>query len=211
MSVDQSSTDRRPAMTLLSGPLDVFSHCCRIVLLEKDIECSIEDISINDDPAKIGEFNPYGETPTLIDRDVALYDMWVIIEYLDERFPHPPLMPVDPITRAKTRLIVSRLTRDWLRPISDLGETVTPKPSRQLIKSLHDGLVALSPIFVDQPFFLGSDYTLVDAYFAPLLWRLPALGVELPKQAAPLIEYGENLFKRPAFRVSLSDQENDYR
>lgn len=194
-------------MTLMSGPLDVFSHCCRIVLAEKDIDCAVESVSANDDPAKIGEFNPYGETPTLINRDVALYGMWVIIEYLDERFPHPPLMPVDPISRAKARLIISRLIRDCLRPVAKLGETVSPKPTKALQKSLHDGLLALSPIFVDQPYFLGSDYTLVDAYFAPLLWRLPALDIELPKQATPLIEYSELLFKRPAFYMSLSEQE----
>ncbi len=198
-------------MTLLSGALDVFSHCCRIVLLEKGVEFGVEYISAGGDPAKIGEHNPYGETPTLIDRDVALYDMWVIIDYLDERFPHPPLMPVDPITRAKTRLIISRLTRDWLQPVCNLGETSTPKPSAALRKSLHDGLLALSPIFSSQPYFLGGDYTLVEAYFAPLLWRLPALGIELPKPAAPLIEYSERLFKRPAFHASMSAQEIELR
>ena len=211
MSSNLPLSDRRPAMTLLSGELDIFSHCCRIVLLEKDIDCGVEYVSPNEDPARIGEHNPYGETPTLIDRDVALYNMWVIIEYLDERFPHPPLMPVDPITRAKTRLIVSRLTRDWLQPISDLGETATPKLPASLKKSLHDGLVALSPIFADQPFFLGSDYTLVDAYFAPLLWRLPILKVELPSQASALLEYADNLFQRPAFHDSLSEQELELR
>ncbi|WP_423910802.1 glutathione S-transferase N-terminal domain-containing protein [Candidatus Spongiihabitans sp.] len=198
-------------MTLLSGPLDVFGHCCRIVLLEKDIDFGVEYIFASDDPSKIGEYNPYGETPTLIDRDVVLYDMWVIIEYLDERFPHPPLKPADPVTRAKTRLMVSRLTRDWLQPVCNLGETSTPKPSAALRKSLHDGLLALSPIFSSQPYFLGADYTLVDAYFAPLLWRLPSLGVALPKQAEPLIEYGERLFRRPAFHASRSDQEIELR
>ncbi len=198
-------------MRLLSGQLDIFSHCCRLVLLEKDVDCSVEYVTANDDPAKIGEFNPYGETPTLVDRDVALYNMGVIVEYLDERFPHPPLMPVDPITRAKTRLIVSRLTRDWLQPISALGESTTPTPSQELKKSLHDGLVALSPIFVNQPYFLGAEYTLVDAYLAPLLWRLPWLGIELPKQATSLIEYGDSLFKRPAFNISLSEQELELR
>ncbi len=211
MGLNLLQTDKRPAMTLLSGPLDVFSHCCRIVLLEKGIDFGVEYIFAGDDPAKIGEYNPYGETPTLIDRDVALYGMWVIIGYLDERFPHPPMMPADPISRAKTRLMVSRLTRDWLQPVCNLGETSTPKPSVALRKSLHDGLLALSPIFSNQPYFLGAAYTLVDAYFAPLLWRLPALGIELPKQAEPLIEYGERLFKRPAFHASRSDQEIELR
>jgi RNA polymerase-associated protein len=211
MNVNTPIADRRPAMVLLSGSLDVFSHCCRIVLLEKDIDCAVEFVSASDDPAKVGEHNPYGEVPTLIDRDVSLYNMNVIVEYLDERFPHPPLMPVDPITRAKTRLIVSRLTRDWLIPIYDLGETLAPRPSAALKKSLHDGLVSLSPIFVDQPFFLGNDYTVVDAYLAPLLWRLPALDIELPKQADALVTYAEKLFKRTSFQASLSEQELDLR
>ena len=211
MNANLPLTDRRPAMTLLSGPLDIYSHCCRIVLVEKDIECSVSYVSSGDDPAIVGEHNPYGETPTLIDRDVALYNMWVIIEYLDERFPHPPLMPVDPITRAKTRLIVSRLTRDWLDPIYRLGDSMAPKTPAALKKSLHDGLVALSPILAEQPFFLGAEYTLVDAYFTPLLWRLPMLGVELPKQAAPLLEYGESLFARPSFNTSMSELEMELR
>ena len=202
-----SLINRRPAMTLLSGPLCVLSHCCRIVLLEKDVECSVDYVSINDDPSVVGEHNPYGETPTLLDRDLALYDTVVILEYLDERFPHPPLMPVDPITRAKTRLMISRLTRDWLSPICALGEELPLKPTAKLKKSIHDGLVALSPLFREQPFFLGLEYTLVDAYMAPLIWRLPVLGIELPKQASSVVEYGERLFKRPAFRESLSEQE----
>lgn len=204
-------SDRHPTMTLLSSPLDVFSHCCRIVLLEKGVEYNVKYVSVGDDPSKVGEHNPYGETPTLIDRDVALYGMWVVIEYLDERFPHPPLMPADPISRAKTRLIVSRLTRDWLQPVSDLGETNTPKPSVKLQKSLRDGLLALSPILTNRPYFFGVDYTLIDAYFAPLLWRLAILGIELPKQAEPLIKYSERLFKRPAFYASMSEQELELR
>lgn len=194
-------------MTLLSGPLDVYSHCCRIVLLEKGIECAIEYIDTDDDPARIGEYNAYGETPTLVDRDVTLYNMWVIIEYLDERFPHPPLMPSDPVRRAKLRLMVARLTRDWMQPIYELGETMTPKPSPQLQKSLQDGLTALSPIVANQPYFLGAGYTLIDAYLAPLLWRLPWLGVKLPRQATAFIEYGNTLFKRSRFHLSLSKQE----
>ncbi len=211
MNANFQSADRRPAMTLLSGPVDVFSHCCRIVLLEKGIDCAIEYVSNKADPATVGEHNPYGETPTLVDRDVSLYNMGVIIEYLDERFPHPPLMPVDPITRAKTRLIVSRLTRDWLLPIYELGETLTPDLPAELKKSLHDGLVALSPIVADQPFFLGAEYSLVDAYLAPLIWRLRYLGIELPEQAAPLLAYGELLFRRPSFHASLSEMEIDLR
>lgn len=206
-----SLLNRRPAMTLLSGPVCLLSHCCRIVLLEKDVECSIDYVSTTDDPSLIGEHNPYGETPTLLDRDLALYDTSVILEYLDERFPHPPLMPVDPISRAKTRLMVSRLTRDWLKPIGALGEIAPFQPDAKLKKDVHDGLVAFSPLFREQPFFLGMEYTLVDAYMAPLLWRLPALGIELPQQATAIVEYGERLFKRQAFLESLSPQESELR
>ena len=211
MSLNSPITDRRPAMTLLSGRGDMFSHCCRIVLLEKDIECSVEYVVGQAELDKLGEFNPYGETPTLLDRDVALYDMSVILEYLDERFPHPPLMPVDPITRAKTRLMVSRLTRDWLVPISRLGDGPAPDLPAKLKKDIYNGLTAISALFVGQAYFLGEDFTLVDAYFGPLLWRLPAFGIELPAQATPLVQYGEKLFSRPTFYDSLSDQEIELR
>ena len=208
---DNSPNDRHPTMTLLSGPLCVFSHCCRIVLMEKDVERRIEYWSAGDDPSRLGEFNPYSETPTLLDRDLTLYDTSVIIEYIDERFPHPPLMPVDPITRAKTRLMISRLTRDWLQPINQLGETAKPKPTAEFKKNIRDGLLSLSPLFARQPFFLSDEYTLADAYITPLLWRLPMLGIDLPKQAEPIEKYGERIFKRSAFIGSLSPEEAELR
>ena len=178
---------------------------------EKDVEFTVEYASTTSDPARVGEHNPYGETPTLVDRDLSLYDPTVIIEYLDERFPHPPLMPVDPITRAKTRLMISRLTRDWLQPLSALGDDPTPLLPTALSRSLRDGLVALSPIFQEQEYFLGMEYTLVDAYMAPLLWRLPALKIDLPAQAEPLVQYGEKLFKRATFHDSLGPEEIEMR
>lgn len=198
---------RHPAMTLVSGTACVFSHWCRVVLLEKDVECSIEYVSVRDDPARIGEHNPYGEPPVLLDRDLTLYDTPVVIEYLDERFPHPPLMPVDPIGRAKARLMISRLIRDWLRPLSKLEATEAPAPSADLARSIHDGLLVLSPLFARQQFFLGLEYTLADACITPLLWRLPSLGIALPKQAGPLLKYADRMFARPSFSGSLSRQE----
>ena len=211
MEVNPRPADWRPSMTLLSGPLDVFGHCCRLVVKEKDVECTMSYVSVSEDPAIVGRHNPYGETPVLLDRDVTLYDMRVIIEYLDERFPHPPLLPADPVARAKARLIIFRLTRDWLKPIYRLGEVKAPRLSVELHKDLHDGLVALSPIVGGQQFLMGGDCTLVDACFAPLLWRLPMLGVELPKQAAPLLAYGESLFARPSFYASMSKMEMELR
>lgn len=202
-------TTGHPLMTLLSGSTCVFSHCCRIVLLEKDIEHSIEYISAQDSSSRLGENNPYGETPTLIDRDLTLYETPVIIEYLDERFPHPPLLPVDPVARAKIRLMIAMLTRDWLLPLSKLEER-NAMPSAQLKASIRDGLLALSPLFTTQPFFLNREYTMADAYITPLLWRLPALDIKLPKQGKPLQAYAERMFKRAAFRASLSHQETEF-
>ena len=204
---DAQLVARHPTMTLLSGPLCIFSHACRIVLLEKDVERTIEYITRRDDPSRLGEANPYCETPTLIDRDLTLYGTSVIMEYLDERFPHPPLMPVDPINRAKTRLMMSRITRDWLRPLSMLGETAKPRVPAALRRSIRDGLLALSPLFARQPFFLGNEYTLADSHLTPLLWRLPALKIELPEQAQPITDYAERIFRRPAFVGSLSPRE----
>lgn len=198
-------------MTLLSGPLCALSHSCRIVLNEKDIECSINYVSANDDPSIIGQHNPYGEVPTLLDRGISFYDTSVILEYLDERFPHPPLMPADPITRAKTRLMIARLTRDWLRPISNFGDKLPWNVPAKFTKEVHDGLIAMSPLFSHQSFFLGLEYTLVDTYLGPLLWRLPALGIELPKQADVLTKYSERLFARAPFIKSLSKQEAEIR
>ena len=204
-------SNRRSVMTLFSRPTDIHSHRTRLVLAEKNINIEIANVPGPDLPEDLMDLNPYHTVPTLVDRDLTLYDSRVIVEYLDERFPHPPLMPVDPISRAKTRLMISRLTRDWLKPIRELGELAPFKISARLKKDIHDGLVAFSPLFRDQPFFLGLEYTLVDAYMAPLIWRLPALGIELPKQAAPVSEYGSRLFKRQAFQESLSPQEAELR
>lgn len=208
---DDPFTLRQPTMTLLSKPLCIFSHCCRIVLLEKDIERSIEYVSGNEHPSKLGEVNPYGETPTLLDRDIILYGASVIIEYLDERFPHPPLMPVDPVIRAKTRLIILRLTRDWLLPISHLEEKNSFDLPKDLTQSILDGLLTLSPLFAQQPFLIGDEYSMADAYLLPLLWRLPALNITLPKQATALVKYSDRMFKRAAFVESLSPQEMELR
>lgn len=205
---------RHPVMTLLSGATCVLSHCCRIVLLEKDVERSVEYVSAHEFPSKLDQCNPYGETPTLLDRDLVLYDTAVIIEYLDERFPHPPLLPVDPVSRAKTRLMISRLTRDWLQEMSDLAAVVAespPPPPTELRKKIHDGLLALTPAFARQPFFMSDEYSLLDAHLTPLLWRLPSLDVKLPRQAAPLLEYAKRMFARPTFAESLSRQEAELR
>lgn len=199
---------RRSIMTLYSGTDCVLSHTCRIVLHEKDIECEVVYTDPTDTCQELAEFNPYYETPTLVDRDLILYDPFIINEYLDERLPHPPLMPVDPVSRAKQRLMIMRLRRDWMVSIQALQED---KKDKEAHKVIRDGLVALSPLFTEQDFAMGEEYSLLDVIFAALLWRLPAMNIVLPKQAQAMEEYGEKLFARDAFQASLSDTERDLR
>jgi RNA polymerase-associated protein len=195
-------------MTLYSGTDCVLSHACRIVLQEKDIECELVFTDPLDTCQELAEFNPYYETPTLVDRDLILYDPFIINEYLDERLPHPPLMPVDPVSRAKQRLMIMRLNRDWFDSLKALQ---ADKKDKAAHKVLRDGLIAISPLFEEQNFAMGDDYSLVDVILAPLLWRLPTLNIVLPKQAQAVEEYSERLFARQAFQDSLSDTERDLR
>ncbi len=199
---------RRSVITLYSGTDCVLSHACRIVMHEKDIECEVVYTDPTDTCQELEEFNPYYETPTLVDRDLILYDALIINEYLDERFPHPPLMPVDPVSRAKQRLMIMRLKRDWFGSIAALQEN---KKDKEAHKVLRDGLIAISPLFVEQTYSMGEDYSLVDVILAPLLWRLPTLNIVLPKQAQVVVDYSERLFERDAFQASLSDTEQDLR
>ncbi len=199
---------RRSIMTLYSGTDCVLSHACRIVLQEKDIECEVVYTDPSDTCQELAEFNPYYETPTLVDRDLILYDPYIINEYLDERLPHPPLMPVDPVSRAKQRLMIMRLNRDWFDSIKALQEDKKNKEAHTVIR---DGLIAISPLFTEQEYAMGDEYSLVDVILAPLLWRLPVLNITLPKQALVVEEYGEKLFAREAFQASMSDAERDLR
>ena len=195
-------------MKLYSGSLCIFSHACRFVLKEKDIECDVVYIASKEDEEIIADLNPYGETPTLSDRDLVLYDGIVVSEYLDERFPHPPLLPSDPTTRAKVRVMVSRLRRDWLDSIQSCIATGS-KPDKKLSKSINDGLVAMSSHVGHNKFVLGDEVTMVDAYFAVLLWRLPMLGISLPKQGSNTLAYGKRMFEKASFIESLSPTERE--
>lgn len=195
-------------MALYSGTDCVYSHGCRFVIHEKDIECEVIFTDPADTCQELAELNPYYETPTLLDRDLVLYDSFIINEYLDERLPHPPLMPVDPVSRAKQRLMIMRLDRDWYGPLKTLQADPTHEESRKVIR---DGLIAISPLFQEQNYVMGDEFSLVDVFLAPLLWRLPLFGIELPKQAKVIEQYAERLFEREAFQESLSDVERDMR
>ncbi len=200
-------TNKRLAMTLFSGDLCPFSHMVRIVLAEKGINFEIHSVDLNNTPEDLKDLNPYNEVPTLVDRDLVLYEHLVIMEYLDERFPHPPLMPVDPVARACNRLMVQRIERDWYSLYKKLrrGE----KDQEKLRQELRDSLVTIAPIFEQKPYFMSEDFSLIDCVMAPLLWRLTQVGVDLPPSAKPLIGYAARLFERDSFMQSLSESEKE--
>ena len=177
---------------------------------EKDAESEFRYFGEDEETEELSELNPYGESPTLVDRDLILYNAVVINEFLDERLPHPPLMPIDPVGRGRARLLICRLQRDWLDNV-EAHLSRGQKLDNKTRKELWDGLLAMSQIFSDQDYLLGNDLTLVDCYVAPLLWRLPFLGIELPKQGKRLEEYSERLFARQSFQDSLSEAERELR
>ncbi|MDM1708767.1 glutathione S-transferase N-terminal domain-containing protein [Thiopseudomonas alkaliphila] len=191
-----------------SDPVDQYSHRVRLVLAEKAVTAEMFDVVAGECPASLTDVNPYGTVPTLVDRDLALYEATVIMEYLDERYPHPPLLPVYPVARANSRMLMHRIERDWCQ----LAELILDKntketPRNKARKELRESLIGVAPVFASMPYFMSEEYSLVDCCLLPLLWRLPALGIELPKAAAPLIEYMERNFEREAFRESLTEAE----
>ena len=163
-------------------------------------------------PPKLIEVNPYGSLPTLVDRDLALWESTVVMEYLDERYPHPPLLPVYPVARANSRLLIHRIQRDWCGLVDVILDTRSKEAARvQARKELRESLTGVSPLFADKPFFLSEEQSLVDCCLLPILWRLPILGIELPRPAKPLLDYMERQFAREAFQASLSGVERDMR
>lgn len=197
---------KRSVMTLYSGALDIYSHQVRIVLAEKGVSVDILNVDSNHPCEDLCELNPYNSLPTLVDRELVLYNAQVIMEYLDERFPHPPLLPVYPVSRAKNRLMMYRIQRDWysLLPKIEAGDPVARD-------ELKDGLMTIIPIFEEMPYFLSEEFTLVDCCIAPLLWRLPLYGIELPRNAKPIIAYQKRVFERESFQVSLTEAEREIR
>ena len=201
---------RKHIMMLYAGTTDPQSHRTRIVLYEKDVECQVVDVDVKKKPRELGELNPYNTVPTMIDRDLVLYDSHIINEYLDERLPHPPLMPVDPVSRAKARLMLMRFDRDWYSLLPDLFSS-DKKRQLNARNTLRDGLTVISPVFKEHQFILGEEFSMVDCSLAPILWRLPLYQIELPRQAKPIFDYAERIFVRKAFKQSLTDAERDMR
>lgn len=198
--------NKRLAMTLYSSDTDPYCHMVRIVLAEKGINYESFDVDLNDTPEDLKDLNPYNEVPTLVDRDLVLYGHQVIMEYLDERFPHPPLLPVDPVSRARNRLMLKRIERDWYTLSNKIAAGVDVDNSR---KELRDSLLTVAPIFEQKPYFMSDEFTVMDCAIAPLLWRLQHYGVELPGSAKALITYAASVFDRPAFKESLTEAEKE--
>lgn len=191
-----------------SDPVCQYSHRVRLVLAEKDVVVDIHDVLSGECPAELGELNPYLSVPTLVDRDLSLYDTRVIMEYLDERYPHPPLLPVYPVARANTRMLAERVHRDWcLQADLILDEKTKDAARNKARKELRESLIGVAPVFASMAYFMSEELTLADCCLLPLLWRLPVLGIDLPKTAQPLLDYMERNFTRDAFQASLSEAE----
>ena len=199
---------RKSVMTIYCSPTCAYSHRTRIVLYEKGISADVEFIDTDSPPDDLLELNPYGSTPTMVDRDLVLYDSRIIMEYLDERFPHPPLHPMDPVSRARARMLVHRIDQDWYSLLSEITLSQEKKATKPR-KMLKESMLAAVPVFAAKPYFLSDEFSLVDCALAPLLWRLSSAGIELPKQADAIRQYAGRLFQREGFQASLTDQEKD--
>ncbi|MCP4270539.1 MAG: stringent starvation protein A [Gammaproteobacteria bacterium] len=202
---------KRSIMTLYSSNMDIYSHQVRIVLAEKGVNFEVIDVDPDNKPEDLADLNPYNTVPTLVDRDLVLFEAQIIMEYLDERFPHPPLMPVYPVARARSRLMIHRVERDWY---SLRREIISPDTSainlEKARKDLKDSLISLAPVFSDMPFFLSEDFTLVDCCLAPLLWRLDSMGVVLDGRGSTEVKkYMTRLFERESFQASLTMHEQE--
>ena len=197
-------------MNLYSTATSIYCHRTRIVLAEKDIAHESIIVDPRNLPEDLIDLNPYSSLPTLVDRDLVLYNSRVIMEYLEERFPHPPLMPVGPVARAQTRLALFRVENDWY-PLAEIIETKGEKAAVKARKELMESISASADVFSAMPYFLSEEFSLVDASIAPLLWRLPHYGIELPKAAKAVLTYADRLFDREGFKLSLTEGEREYR
>lgn len=200
-------------MTLYSDARDHYSHRVRMVLAEKGVTIDIIDVDPANKPEDLAELNPYNTLPTLLDRDLVLYESSVIMEYLDERFPHPPLLPVYPVQRALSRLWITRVEKEWSQKLDILmvgkGREAVISKAR---KELRESIISIAPIFAEKPFFMNEEFTLVDCCVVPILWRLEEVDITLPERSTrPLQQYMQRMFERESFRASLTEAELEMR
>jgi len=201
---------KRSIMTLYSNPLDLRCHQIRIVLAEKGVTYEVINVTEDNIPPELIDLNPYNNVPTLVDRELVLFEPGIIMEYLDERFPHPPLMPVYPVARARSRLMMHRFERDWFSLVEIILNSKQEKEVEKARNDLTESLLTVAPVFGDNPYFLSEELTLVDCYLAPLLWRLKSLGIYLSgKGAKDINKYMETLFERESFQASMSEFEKE--
>jgi len=198
-------------MVLYSGTTCPFSHRCRFVLFEKGMDFEVRDVDLFDKPEDIALMNPYGQVPILVERDLILYESTIINEYIDERFPHPQLIPGDPVARARVRLFLFNFEKELFSHVALIegcnADKATEASLAESRTQIRDRLTQLTPIFMKNKYMLGDEFTMLDVSIAPLLWRLDYYGVELSKNAAPLLKYAERIFSRPAFIEALTPSE----
>ncbi len=197
-------------MKLYSGTVDPYSHRCRIVLFEKGMDFEVIDVDLANKPEDLAILNPYNAVPVLVERDLVLSEANIINEYIDERFPHPQLMPADPVMRARARLYLFEFERDLFSHIKDI-ESGDEQHADKARKAIADNLSILVPIFSKQKYLMGDEYSMLDVAVTPLLWRLGHYGIELPNQAAPLLKYAERLFSRPLYADAMTPSEKAMR
>ncbi len=197
-------------MTLYSDPNSAQSHRVRIVLGEKDLVFKVEEVLSGQNNEDLLALNPNNTTPTFVDRNLVLYESRVIMEYLDERFPHPPLMPVDPVIRAKTRMVLHYIEKDLYGLLDDVKSS-GEKKSKAAKQKLKENLLLSLDFIQGKKFFLSDDFSIIDCSMAPILWRLPEYGIDLPKSAKPILKYADRLFQRNSFLENLSEQEEEIR
>ena len=200
---------KRSSITLFSDASDHYSHRVRMVLAEKGVSVDVVDVDPANKPEDLIELNPYNTLPTLFDRDLVLYQSTIIMEYLDERFPHPPLLPVYPVARAQSRLLIHRIEQDWSPKVDILMDPKSKEAAAtKARKELRDDLLAIAPIYDEKPFFMSEEFTLVDCCVAPILWRLVPMDIKLPeKQTRGMLKYMQSIFERDSFRSSLTEAE----
>ncbi len=203
-------TNRRSVMTLFADPKDLQGHSVRLVLMEKDINVEINYVTDENKPEDLNTLNPYGKLLTLIDRDLVLYDSQIMMEYLDERYPHPPLMPVDPVARAANRQLRYRISQDLYSLAFDIenGDQLLSEKSKKL---LRDNLLILAPIFEQFKYFMSDEFSLVDLCMSTILWRLEHWNIRLGLSEKHLTKYAEQIFEMESFQSSLSDYEREMR
>ena len=197
-------------MTLYSGTTCPFSQRCRNVLYEKGMDFQIVDVDLHNKPEDLAVMNPYNQVPVLVERDLILYESNIINEYIDDRFPHPQLMPADPVMRARARLFLFNFEKELFVHVGTL-ENVSAKGHEKAHEKaragIRDRLTQLAPVFLKNKFMLGDNFSMLDVAIAPLLWRLDYYGIDLSKNAAPLLKYAERIFSRPAYIEALTPSE----